>query len=693
MIDRLKDNAALFLGAVPFFILFIFAGIFPEQLWGISWFVCLSFEQAIGSIGFSLVLIILVRLSPRLQGQTSELIKVMVLIMIATSASVCHYILSIVQDEYGNAFQYREFAQIKQVAFPDDAIEDVFSISITPSTGRKTVLGTYTIVSYLTGLDYGNIFKWSGLIFGFIYSISWVVLIRSIGLSFTTTWVMAAVGCFAAPSFVFYDHLEIYAPVISGMMVWLLLFHRYSKTGSSKILVFLLLLTLVNIRMHPLNLFLLIPLGIMLGQMSTNWFREQRIDWLWTLKWIHLPVWLLGSICYFFIFQDHIDPRYLNDVQDHERIFLPLISPDAPLDRYNLLSLNHILDFFNVLLLWVIPGVGVLMGSMFSLKARPNHSNEFILLVTVFLLSGSFLFMVNPLLSMPMDLDLFLLPGVLVLPITAFALKGISLRNSWLSLSASLVLTILIASMFVVNSNKEQLSARLEMVGKRIFKTYYLHSSRVMISGIGLSDNRENYIERKKAIVDELRPYALPGNDPKFANLLYDDAMYYLKVENDTLKARSRFEEAVGFNPELSMEADGIFSEYEDISYGLKLLREEGNLDQAKIVFKKLYENEPDDLQPLVYLMEAEFLAKDHLEAYRISRFLLSEKYPTELIALKRTIHCALEAELRDSVISHAAQYLTIDPIDPTINKIGIGLKNHLPLNELKELFRSRSDS
>ena len=64
-----------------------------------------------------------------------------------------------------------------------------------------------------------------------------------------------------------------------------------------------------------------------------------------------------------------------------------------------------------------------------------------------------------------------------------------------------------------------------------------------------MTDNIEDYISRKRLVENELYPYALIGNDPKYANLLMDDGFYYLRYGNDTKLAIAFLNEALKYNP------------------------------------------------------------------------------------------------------------------------------------------------
>ena len=103
---------------------------------------------------------------------------------------------------------------------------------------------------------------------------------------------------------------------------------------------------------------------------------------------------------------------------------------------------------------------------------------------------------------------------------------------------------------FIVNNNPQLLSKKLEETGKHVFKTYHIHSSRILINALNLTGNIDDYLKGKERILKELKPYANDANDPKYANLLMDDGYYFLRFGNDAKRAAVKLKEALYYNPQ-----------------------------------------------------------------------------------------------------------------------------------------------
>lgn len=142
--------------------------------------------------------------------------------------------------------------------------------------------------------------------------------------------------------------------------------------------------------------------------------------------------------------------------------------------------------------------------------------------------------MVNPLLSMPMDWDLFSLLTLIFFNFMIILIKQVEhIKVSNMITKGCITLGLLIIPMFWVKSNKEAISYRLESVNIHVFKTYHQHSSYNLLKALSLlNEDMITYTKRKEAILEELEPYAVIGKDDKYANLLMDQAYIYMNIGN-----------------------------------------------------------------------------------------------------------------------------------------------------------------
>jgi tetratricopeptide (TPR) repeat protein len=610
-------------------------------------------------------------------------------------------------DEYGDAFQYRSSLNTTPSKLPKKFYKELFSASFLPSMGRKTILYIYGLIAYSNDLTYQEVFKWAGIISGIGYTIIWIGFIKYYLSNYKWQLLMIGAGLFAPFTQIFYGHTETYAPVFFALTSWLALLLVQHKKKSGTLLFFLFVGLIVCFRLHPFCI-LIVPAWLL---SVVQFYRikngKKSISYRTSWQWFIIPIFLLGLVLYFFVFKDFNDPRFLDDVRDIDRLFLPILSPDYPLDRYNLLSWNHFLDFFNAMLSWSGAAWLLALGIPVLFKDKLVLRNpSLIILSTTFLLFTALLFMINPLVSMPMDWDLFSFPAPVLLLMVVLLISQIEKLETPSFFMPSAVALLLVASpFFVVNASDMPLSNRLESVGKRMYKTYYLHSSRVIITALGIPDNMTLYLSRKQEILDELKPIAVPGKDPMYANLLMDDGYYYLTVTKEYEKAEARLAEAIVYNPDSKVIADFLsesktrlaiennesskgWSEERIEKEGLNLLRKVRDYPMARAFFEDVRENNPDNPVFAIYLMEACFVLEDYPAALEQALFLVEKSYPNDKKALRIAINCALESEDYEAAKKYASLYVELFPNDKTISTINQRLQNNDRIESLVKIFR-----
>jgi tetratricopeptide (TPR) repeat protein len=252
------------------------------------------------------------------------------------------------------------------------------------------------------------------------------------------------------------------------------------------------------------------------------------------------------------------------------------------------------------------------------------------------------LFTLNPLLSMPMDWDLFSIPAPLLLVLVALLASQVESNPG--KVGAPVVALILLSvPVFAVNMSVNAHSYRLESIAKRSFKTYYLRSSSNLIDALGfIKDDVDLYLERKQNLIEDLQPYALEGNDPMYSHLLMDDGFYFLRVGNDPVKARQRLTLACAYDP--------------------------GRGDTR------------------MFLMETNFVLRDFKSAFKDAEKLVQINFPDGPTAHKMAIHCALEAELYDEALDYAKKYLGQFPEDDVVREVKDRIENQQERKELRKL-------
>ena len=620
------------------------------------------------------------------------------------------YNLPIAFDDYGDAFQNRLLASETLTELPAHFYDDLFSFNPLPSAGRKTVLLFYGLISHWGNISYGDVFTAMGVLCGGAYVVSWLFFIRFYIKSGIWQMVLGLLGIFAPFTQIFYGHLETYALVFFAFTSWLLVLLIFHKNHKTILLWVLLPWLFFCIKLHPLCVLLAPAWGLTFVQYrfaDAKWVKK-IISWKGVTMVILLPTVLILIYLYFFLFDDAHDLRNLDDSRAIDHLFLPLFSPEAPLGNYNLFSLNHISDYFNMLISWSAPALFILFSALFIYRKKINWNDPLLIILgSTLLLFMGILFMINPLVSMPMDWDLFSFPAPILLLIAVVLVQQVeSKEDVKFSVPAILGLLLLAAPFFVVNSSERLLANRLETVGTHVYKTYYLHSNRILINSFILRNDDQAYLRRKKVILEELKPLALAGKDPMYANLLMDDGFYYLRIAKDYAKAINQLEKAIYYNPE-SEDIQNLFEEAKSRlagtplvitegdpfaaleKEGLIMLRQTGEFEKSKIFFEEALMEYPDDPILYLYLMEANFQLKDYAAAYEYGLKLIEHKFPDEQKAYLIAIHCSIEAELLEDAEGICKTYLESHPEDQRIQTVYKRLVEKDELDKLRSLFRN----
>ena len=196
----------------------------------------------------------------------------------------------------------------------------------------------------------------------------------------------------------------------------------------------------------------------------------------------------------------------------------------------------------------------------------------------------------------------------------------------------------------MVNTNRESLSYRLEAIGIREFKTYWMGSSTSIHVGIGLSNTPEIAQQRRLAILQKLKPYVVQGDDLEYADILCEAGKYYFDVHKDYETAISYFEQAKAYQPTLS---------------------------------RNVY-----------YLVITNFMLGRFQDANSYSLLLTRVWHPTREKAYKIAIHVALQAKDYTAAQTYCDEYLSTWPGDGFIIQIRNVLISGKNRNKTKELFR-----
>ncbi len=603
-------------------------------------------------------------------------------LLVALLVGFLAYHFPLANDPYGDAFLYFPLREIGAERLDPDIFKKVFSIDFGSGQGRQALLRIMTIVTYYTGLTYKEAYMGLAIGCGTLYTFSWMVFARWY-LKRGWPLILGIVLALGTPMLqVFFGHMENYALAYLLLSWWGMALFVYLEKGGPRVGFWMTFTWLLGYRFHSF-FFLFLPVMILayvyrwqkgkpsrqredLGESNIKGGQDERgregrqpsqdkesVSSLFSIgglfKKVFLPLTGLGILVYFFALQDHTDPRTLDDFGNLDRLFLPIVPPEAPLDRYTLQSGWHLFDYLNVVLFWSLPAWLVVLGLGVVQRKKVNWKTPGLpFAFLAWIMVAAMLFMVNPLFSMAMDWDLYCFAVPMMVLFGFGLIRGrfvirdgsqaanlpasdsranedrVSQGTHGTSSARSLTLMALSLALFslpfiIVNANAEAQSERLITTGKYVFKSYYLHSRRVILFGLNLPPRHPpEHLVRQEAIVDELRPYALPEKDPQFNQLLTNLGNLAYRLNHDPAKGLSYYLEAEKYGPIRPSDAHNIM--YAHLELGQY---PEAHV-RAKLLLKVGY---PDRQQALLHLIRTTLEIKDYPEAKRVVQQFLTE-YP-----------------------------------------------------------------
>ncbi len=700
-------NLSVLTLAISIFSMYALGVLWPDTFWATHF---LAFLPTTIRLGFLLLALFLLGYAFYKKDITLDIefgLNNKTIFLISIIMSIVFYNINIVNDYYGDAKNFKPYLEHTFTGFKDGFWSDLFSIQFKTGHARWGVFNLYSAIAYTLNINMLHTFKLMGAVFGSGFVFIWLQLVSKYSKTASSTIVLIVLGCTSPVVLNFCGHIETYGFVLFLIMSWLYLFIKALSKRNTLFLWALIPLTLICIRFNTPSI-ILIP-GLVFAFIYHYSLKNKKLEAFFTLKniglFVLIPLIFIGIFAYFFVFESHIDSRVLDTTtNDIDRLFLPLFSPEAPLDTYSLFSWNHISDFLMSFFFWS-PGVLFLIGIIAFHKKRIYWNNPLILvlLLTLILFLG-FLFMINPLMSLPMDWDLFTLPFPIILVLILLILNDVNLlkRNIWVY---ALSLHLLSIPAFIVLTNKTMHSYRIESVGVRVYKTYYQHADSYLLYALQMLDDRELYSLRKEQLLQKLKPFTRGNIDQNYAALLLDEGINNF-ADNKLIKARENLLSAETYasylkltheyiekvNIELVNQNIAITETHRKISdslfnAGLKLSREEKQFQKAINVLKRASYYNPYNLNTDLFQMEAYFLSEKFNNALEKAEKLVEQKFPNQKQAIRFAIHCALEAESYKKALYYSNNYLSLWPDDAFIKTINQSLKSNDNVSNLKFKF------
>ncbi len=649
-IKNLNKVAALIGGTM--LVLHLFGLIWPDTWWCSHYLAFLPWEVQMGFLlgAGTLLLVSLWEWPP---GWASVLKPpsgwwpVFIILSTAWLMGVFFHHFPIDQDNYGDGLSYQNYLDLVQGRPTQEFYDNWQLIGWAPSIGRHNMENMLGLISYYFKLNYRQIFSWMDTLSGVTFVLVWL----SFAHYYLATWpakaLAAIIGITAPMTQIFYGHIELYAPTFALMSIWVALFLLYFKTSRRLFLWCCLALLFLMSLMHQLTYALLLLWSLAMlhsYQGHRPWFKK-LLTGRGLLEAIYIPVLLVGAFLYFVVFEDHIDARILDVEDETKRLFLPLFSPAPPFDKYNLFSGYHLFDFLNVLWQWSPGGWLVLLCILSIYRKQINwRQPELLLLGLALILFATLLFVLNPLLSMPMDWDLYSFPAVILLFLSIVLLHQFEMSElSFKLLLPTLAVSAFTIPMIMVNHQRMPHALRLESVGVHVLKSYYERGSSIITSAFICLRDRKLHLERLPKVERRIKAFTDRDVDRQYASrIIKEGADYY---------------------------ATGDYT-----------------LAEVKFAIAHLYASGyPDNLQ---WSMLANFQLGAFDFSYYYAQKLLALAHPNRYKALRVALHCALEAGYYQRALAHCEEGLNLNPDDELLQVVRRRLMDGDQVAEIKLLFQ-----
>ncbi|MFT7155208.1 MAG: tetratricopeptide (TPR) repeat protein [Parvicella sp.] len=638
--EQNNSNKFIKITGILFLCYYLLAAIFPKVLWGghhISFLPIVVQVIIFFLAGYFILIYPNSKEKPLHESILKPLTKLsawQIQLAVSICFGVVFYTFPIHFDVYGDAaFLFTENDVIVQ-SLDNDEMNRILSFDFSnPKLATETTISLMSWLSYSLEVPSRTIFKLWDSIWGLVFVFLWVRLVTKLIKDEGWKAVLVLLGCTSSFLQLYFGHFEIYAPVFTGLLLYLNALLSFYESPNIKKLVLLAIIFLFCFKFHITSL-LLVPtffITIILF-FHKDKTKITSISPKWILKFLLVPVMFLGLITYFY-FGSFSNVRSFTAETLGDVVFLPVYSTEsAPLDRYNLFSLYHIFDFGNMIILWSSAAIFVIISLFIGFRKSLNWNSPILLLiVSTLVIQVGFFFLFNPLLSMPNDWDILSIPVVTLLILILLIVKEIQIHGpSKQVIGTVFALSFFSVSVFVVNNNQSALSHKLQKQGEWEYQTYWIGSSTSILAGVNLEEDVVVRNQRLASTIEHLEPYAIVGNDIEYAELLHQKGLYYYQMQDYDL-ALSIFDKADSY---------------------------------STFLCKNHY-----------YQLLCNFMLGDYMSAHAHSEKTVICEYPTEARSYEIALHTALEAgdlKFADSVCN---LYLTKWPANTFIADVRSEIK------------------
>ena len=684
--------------------LYVVALIFPDNWWG------LHYPAFLGGIG---VLIIVVAVGLTLYGSKFSMWEDLKgkniggnrwlwTIALTIISGIFFSQMPIFNDVYGDALSIIPDPEFIVTEFDERNWGIMFSFDLTNlKLGTDTTVSIAVWLSYAREMELQEAFAIIGVVCGMGYVFFMLASFNRIAKDSMQRLLFALMVLGSPIVLNFCGHIEIYGPVLFLLSVFWYVLIRFVEKPSWILGIIVFLVCIMNMKFHVTG-----ALTILIFALSALYLclqsKGKSVGWK-NFGLTTLGLFLIGGFSFYVLVTKSVfATRTYNADNLTDAIFLPIKAAEqAPLNRYNLFSWNHIFDYFNMAFLWSAVAIIIVVAALIFKRKAVNWNHPLVMTSGLaFIICFVVFFVLNPLLGMPTDFDLMSIPALALMVfavsiITQMKANEGESRNytSFLIGPAAGLFIIGLTGVFV-NADEESEADRVITYAKYHYKTYWIGAITPLRNGIAMKQSEDQHKELKKALV-ELEPFSVKGNDIQYAALLNEMGRYYENVERDTTEAHRYYLRSESYDKTLLTNmydltrtylAKGEYSEANDRVQNLiynKYPSEGVALEMAMELSKQLEDKEalveyaflflksnPENATVIFDLTVDQFVKGEFDVAHRLVSGLVYYKYPNEVKSLRMAIHISLEAEEYEASKQFCVQLLKVKPRDDFIRKI-----------------------
>ncbi len=378
---------------------------------------------------------------------------------------------------------------------------------------------------------WGAVFIFSFTLFVFLLYDSWIKILLSMIMGFTTGFLLC-----------YFGYTEIYAVSMTFIFIYLMFLFMYVKTQKWVWLLPTLLFLFLSVKAHITSACLSPALVLSLIYVYRDKIKlPLKLDKNKSILFFFVIPGVLFFLMVYFGLKNHNSSHIFIESESKmiNHIFLPLVKEAPPLNRYTIFSTGHIIDCLNILFYWSIPCL-IFVAWYYGKRTIQGTQALIVKIFFInFVLYTSVFFLINPILGMPRDWDLMSLPAPSLLMLVLVILYYLPIPKFEKIHTKVFVLITVFASIgtcvYTVNGTHEMLGKHIVHSGSWMYKTYWAGSSYMINVGFRVADmDTTEQIKMREVLVKDLESYAVKGKDGMYGDICIKlGDLYMMKKDNN----------------------------------------------------------------------------------------------------------------------------------------------------------------